>query len=361
MFYNTYEDNNIPIVATTVTKEHIRQFGVEFPSGWEIRYLAKNAGDRYVTDLEKEANIVIEGCAGADFLLVNAVYTLQKTVIENIPSVRYIQVEGAAYHRVDFNATIEQGLPLCNTKGANALSVAEFTIAMMIMLQRRLIPTNREIREGNFLKCQTEWRLKGSKELCSAHVGIVGLGDIGKNVARMLAPFNCRRISYYDIVAFNEETEKRLNVHYLPFDELLEECDIITLHLPVTPDTIKMISAKEITRMKNTAILINTARGEVLDQQALADALEERRLYGAGIDVYDPEPPDISNCPLLNLSPLAAERLFLTPHVAGTTDVAYTNMLGQVISNMQNVLNGKSLSCVVNGVTTPRTPYSITK
>lgn len=334
-------------VVTTVAKEHFEQYNAAFPESWEIRYVSNTSPDEEL----------IKACSGADYLWVFAVDKLSRRVIENIPSVRYIQVEGVAYNRVDFDATTDQALPLCNTKGANALSVAEFTVGMMIMVQRRLIPTDRRIKEGDFLNCQTEYRSRGVKELRSAHVGIIGLGDIGRNLARMLKPFNCKKISYYDIARPREELEKELCVGYLPFEELLRQCDIITLHVPVTPDTVNMISTREIDMMKQDVMILNTARGEVLDQYALSKALEEGKVYGAGTDVLSPEPPPAEH-PLLRLSPAASERMFITPHVAGTTDEAYENMISQAIQNIKNAVAGKELSNVVNGIHIPRNTRS---
>ena len=333
----------MPVVVTTVDKRHFEQYNMYFPESWEVRHV-----DWTISD-----DSLIEACKGADFLFVFPTQRVSRYVIENSPSLRYIQCEGVAFDKIDLQAADECEIPVCNNKGANALSVAEFTVGMMITMQRRLLPTDREIKAGNFLQCQTAYRARGVKELRSAHVGIIGLGDIGRNVARMLKPFNCRKISYTDIVHPGEAVEKELNVSALSFEELIKHCDIITMHVPVTPETINMISDKEIEMMRPDAMIINTARGEVLDQHAVARALEAGRIYGAGTDVLSPEPPPADH-PLLNLSPAAADRMYITPHVAGTTDESFEEMIRRSIINMQNVLDGKPLNCVVNNIINPR-------
>ena len=135
----------------------------------------------------------------------------------------------------------------------------------------------------------------------------------------------------------------------MQLEELLQECDVISLHVPVLPDTINMIGARQLALMKQTALLINTSRGEVVDQEALAEALENGQIYGAAIDTLSPEPPPRGH-PLLNLSTEAAARLILTPHIAGTTDEAFTRMLKWSVDNIQRVIDGLPPNNVVNGI-----------
>jgi phosphoglycerate dehydrogenase-like enzyme len=334
----------MPTVVSTVPQSRFDLYQVSFPAGWEIRFL-----DAPYTD-----EALIEQCRGADFLFVGSTHAVSARVMESCPDLRFIQVEGVGFDKVDVAAAARVGLPVCNNQGVNAVSVAEFTVGLMLAGQRRMVPADREIKAGRFEECQKAYRGRGVNEMCSRRVGLIGCGAIGRHVARMLRPFACE-VLYYDEYRPGPEIEKELGLTYVELEELIRTCDIISLHVPVLPRTLNLIARPQLEMMKPGALLINASRGEVLDQYALAGALESGRLYGAAIDTLSPEPPGADH-PLLNLSPAARDRLLLTPHVAGTTNEAFIEMLRRAIANMQRVLAGEKLRCVVNKVAEARKP-----
>lgn len=335
-------------VVTTVPRARFNKYGVDFPAGSEVIYL-----DYPLPDDE-----LIEACKNADFLFVGSTHEVNRNVLINTPSIRLLHVEGVGFDKIDTVAAKEMGLPVCNNRAVNNNSVAEHTIGLIIDGLRRISLADSQLKRisladsdlktRDYTDVQVEFRMQGVHELSARHVGLIGMGAIGRETARMLSVFGCR-VSYYDAFRLPPEAEIRLNVSYMGFEELLRECDVISLHVPVLPDTINMIGAKQLALMQKTALLINTSRGEVLDQEALAHALEKGEIYGAAIDTISPEPPHRGH-PLLNLSTEAAARLIITPHIAGTTDEAFNRMLKWSIANMQRVVDGLPPNNVVNGV-----------
>jgi phosphoglycerate dehydrogenase-like enzyme len=162
----------------------------------------------------------------------------------------------------------------------------------------------------------------------------------------MLGVFGCE-ISYYDAFPPSKEVERELRATLRTAGELFEQCDVISIHVPVLPDTIGMVNEEVLARMKPDAVIVNAARGEIIDQYALADALEKGVILGAAIDTMSPEPPP-SDHPLLNLSDKAKARLCLTPHTAGTTDEAFARMLDWAIANFMRAYNGEVPINIVN-------------
>lgn len=263
-----------------------------------------------------------------------------------------IHVEGVAFDKVDVAAAAQAGIPVCNNRASNNSAVAEHTIGLMLAALRRIPLGNAQLRCRDYSKVQTQFRQEGIHELSARHVGLVGIGAIGQEVARMLAPFGCR-ISYYDAYRPTPQREVELNVTYLPLEELLAACDVISLHVPVLPDTIGMINQKTLSLMKKDALLINTSRGEIVDQDALIAALKSGALMGAALDTFTPEPAPLDH-PLLTLSEDAANRLILSPHIGGTTVEAFTRMLQWAIAGMKAVMAGNMPNNIVNGVQTLR-------
>lgn len=325
-------------VVSTVPKSRFEIFKVELPTEWEVVFPGYPVSD---ADL-------IAACQGADFLLVGSVHVVSKAVIEACPSLRLIHTEGVGFDKVDVQAAKDLGLPVCNNRAVNNGAVAEHTIGLILTALKRIIYADREIKARDFASVQTQLRSEGLHELKYQHVGLVGCGAIGQEVARMLTVFGCK-VSYYDAYRPSAEREQELKISYLSLDELLSQCDIVSLHAPVLPDTINMINAHTLGLMKNNAILVNTSRGELIDQPALVEALENGKLNAFAIDTLAPEPPDKDH-PFFTMSAKAAERFIITPHVAGTTAEAFTRMLQWVIADFQEVLDGKVPGRVCNGV-----------
>ncbi|MBI9043305.1 MAG: phosphoglycerate dehydrogenase [Anaerolineaceae bacterium] len=240
---------------------------------------------------------------------------------------------GVGYNNVDLDAARENKIIVTNTPGANAKSVAELTIAMILNLCRPVIQANNQTKAG-------EWpRFKGLS-LEGKTVGLLGLGAIGKETARRLAGFDCKILAYdiYQDKVFAQTN----NITFLPLDEILEKADIISLHLPGIPETRGMVNSEFLSKMKDGAFLINTARGDLINEKALFDVLESGKLRGAALDAYQQEPPSKDN-PLLKMPQVIA-----TPHMGAHADSA-TNAMGRLaLDECLAVLEGRNPKYKVN-------------
>jgi phosphoglycerate dehydrogenase-like enzyme len=326
-------------IVSTVPRSRFELFKVEIPDQWEVDFV----------DYPLPEEALIEALRDADFLLVGSVHHVSSAVIHAAPSLKMIHTEGVGFDKVDVEAARAVGLPVCNNRAVNNVSVAEHTIGLILAALKRMVYSDREIKRGDFTAVQTQLRTEGIHELRHQHVGLVGCGAIGQEVARMLGVFGCK-VSYFDTYRPSPERERALNISYLELDDLLAQCDIVSLHVPVLPDTVNIINARALGLMKDHAILVNTSRGELIDQPAAASALESGRLGALAIDTLAPEPP-AEDHPFLTLTPDAADRLIITPHVAGTTAEAFTRMLQWVIADFQEILAGRLPDRVCNGVT----------
>jgi phosphoglycerate dehydrogenase-like enzyme len=329
-------------VLSILPRERFENAEVSFPAELEFSFKHVMA----------ESDI-IEACRGIDFLFVPAAFPpITAAVLDNIPSIRMIQSAGTGYDKVDTASAARCNIPVANSPGANITTVAEFTIAMMITLQRRMAIADREIKAGNYSPIREKLFTSGLKEISDLHLGLVGFGAIGRKVAQV-AGFLGARVSYFDVIRPDPTIEEQLQVIYKDFNDLLRTSDAVSIHTPLTKQTYHLIGRKELRLMAPGSILINTARGEIIAPEALADALEDEHLAGAAVDTLYPEPPTPDH-PLLNLSKAARDRLLITPHIAGTTKSAFQRMLSQAIANIAAVADGHPPKHVVNGVVKAR-------
>jgi D-3-phosphoglycerate dehydrogenase / 2-oxoglutarate reductase len=246
--------------------------------------------------------------------------------IARAKKVRIICKQGAGYDSVDIAAAKKRGIVVCRTPGVNSDAVAEMALALGLAAGRRVAELDRRIRAGqqvarpDYLAVETEGRT----------VGVVGVGNIGSRVARKWASAFGARVLGYDPYVEKLACEK---VEKL--EDLLRESDLVTLHVPLTDETRRMIGAREIALMKRRAVLVNTCRGGVVDEAALYAAMKAGHLFGAGLDVWDAEPPPKDH-PLLALPNVVA-----TPHVAGNTFETQERSAMQVATQVVDVLQGK--------------------
>jgi glyoxylate reductase len=308
----------------------------------------------YAKELDREVDVevindlsdwdrVIEVLGRADVIIGDYTFKVPVTsdMVEHMRKVRLIAQPTTGYDHIDIKACAERGIPVANIGGANAITVAEYTIMTALVLLRRMVEAHIRTARGEW----PQWELmeKGSYELYEKTWGIVGLGRIGREVARRLSGFSVRVI-YYDKVRAEEDLEKSLNVEYVPFPKLLKTSDIISIHVPLTEETRGLIGEKELRLMKPTAILINPARGEIVDEEALARALKEGWIFGAAVDVYSSEPPGREH-PLIGLGDV---NLVTTPHMAGASTESRTRIINVTIENVVRVLKGEKPVNVVN-------------
>jgi phosphoglycerate dehydrogenase-like enzyme len=328
----------IPKVISIMPLERFQESGISLPPDLDFQFVKARGEDE-----------IIEACRGADFLLLPAVFpVINARILEKIPSIRMIQSAGTGYDKIDVEKAALFHIPVANSPGDNALTVAEFTVALFISLQRRIMLSDREIKAGNYGTIRESLFREGIGELRDTRVGLIGLGAIGREVARTIGLFRAR-LSYYDPVRVSQRVESELELVYKPFDEIIASGEVISLHVPLSDGTRGLIGKRELRMMRPGAFLINTSRGEVVDQRALAEALEAGRIGGAAIDTVSPEPPPSSH-PLLNLTPSARDRLLITPHIGGTTRGAFRRMLQDAVTNIQRVAGGEAPGNVVNGV-----------
>ena len=255
-------------------------------------------------------------------------------VIEAGERVKLIQKYGIGVDKIDLKAAASRGVPVCIAAGVNAVAVAETAITLMLAVYKRLCVAHNSLRAGQWLK----WELRtGCYELWQKTVGLMGGGNIGRAVAKRLSHgFECR-VLYYDISRLPPEAEVALGMTYTPMEELLRQSDIVSLHVPLMPETRGMIGAKEFAWMKPTAVLINTSRGGVVDEPALIEALQTRTIAAAGLDVFAVEPPDRHN-PLLQM-----DNVVVTPHNGGGTVDTMKRIVGHAFDNILRVERGEPL------------------
>jgi len=248
------------------------------------------------------------------------------------PGLKLVQLISAGYDRLDVGAAKRAGVPIANNGGSNSVAVAEHTLLLMLAVYRKLSWHHANVVTG-------KWRVGDFSshrlyELEGKTLGIVGLGTIGKKVARRAAAFGMR-IQYYDIARLSEDAEDALGVRFVLFPELLRTSDIVTLHVPLNEVTRKLIGATELGMMQPSAVLINTCRGPVVDETALHAALTSARIAAAGLDVMVEEPP-IANHPLF-----ALENVTFTPHMAGPTWDNWAKAFRNAFDNVQRVARGE--------------------
>ncbi len=301
------------------------------PDGWESVVVSARPDGSYSEEDLREV-------ADADVLVVGD-GPVSEDLLGRAKRLKLIQRLGVGYDNVDLEAATRYGVPFCNMPDFNAATVAEHTIMLILGLLRRVFESTLLMKAGRWPL--TTIAAKGIFDLQGKTLGIVGLGAIGQATARRARAFGVH-ICYYDKRQRPAEVEKELGAVFASLDDLLGQSDIVTLHLPLTPETSRLIGRAELRKMKRTAIFINTARGAILDEDALAEALEQGLVAGAALDVFADEPLDprhpLRRCP----------NVLLTPHAAGQTREAMERMVGMMLENIQRVVRGEKPNYQVN-------------
>ena len=241
-----------------------------------------------------------------DVLIVRSRTKVTREIIESGKHLKLIARAGSGLDNIDLKAAEERGIAVINTPEASADSVAELTIGLMVALARKMILADSSMKQGKWLKKELMgFLLKGKK------LGLIGLGNIGLRVARIAKAMGMK-ILVTKRVPPSPELLKSLEAEFLPLDELLRQSDIVSIHVPLSKETRNMIDAEEIGKMKDGAFLINTSRGEIVNEKALLNALRSGKLGGAALDVYSVEPPE-------NLELIKQPNVICTPHIAAQT------------------------------------------
>jgi phosphoglycerate dehydrogenase-like enzyme len=291
---------------------------------------------------------LLKGGSDADILLADAIGKVSRNLIAHMPNLRLIHSEGVGYEAVDIAAAKERGIFVCNNKGCNDTAVAEQAILLMLGLLRDVVAGDRKVRQGLQYETKLNAMLTGITELRECKVGLVGLGDIGKATVKLLRAFGSE-VYYYSPHRKTPVEETFLGAAYLPLPELAAEVDILSVHAAVTPETIGLVGAELLSRMKPTAYVVNTARGEIVDNAALREAIITGRVAGAGLDTIYPEPTAKDN-PLVDLPPEHQHKVVYSPHFGGITTGSIRRAQEHMWTNVARVARGERPDCVVNGL-----------
>ena len=286
---------------------------------------------------------VIAACADADLVIADRrhKHRVDREVLDNMRRCRLIQQAAVGFDSIDHRAAAKLGIPVANAAGYNRDSVADWTVMTMIALLRQSFSLDRQLRAGHW---NADDQMRGEEtmghELGAMTVGIIGMGNVGSAVARRVLAFGAT-ILYADTLQRSFDGARQVGL-----DSLLEDSDIVCVHAPLDVDTRGLIGASEIARMKKGAYLINAARGPIVDEASLTEALQSGHLAGAGLDVFEVEPLP-TNSPLRKI-----ENVILAPHRGGATVEADRRLLEVVGDNLMRVLDGRPPLNVVNGLST---------
>lgn len=266
-----------------------------------------------------------------DGLLTLLVNRIDREIIDQAKKLKIIANCAVGYDNIDIDYCREKGILVTNTPGVLTEATADLTWALILAVARRIPEADRYTREGCFRGWQLDLFL--GQEIYGQKLGIIGLGRIGKAVARRALGFGLD-IFYFDPKRLSPEEEIHLQVKYLSLDELLKTADIISIHASLNPSTYHLINREKISLMKKTAILINVARGPIVDEAALAEALKKGQIWGAGLDVYEQEPE-------IQKTLLSLDNVVLLPHIGSATTTTRLQMAMTAVRNLLQGLSGQ--------------------
>jgi len=295
----------------------------------------KALGDCTIYDRTSAADVVARS-KDADVILTNKV-EINAEVIAALPELKYIGVTATGYNVVDVTAAKERGIVVTNTPAYSTISVAQMAFAHILNITQNVAHHSNEVKNGRWTNSEDFcfWDTPLT-ELSGLKLGIVGLGRTGMATARVAFGFGM------SVCAYTSKSQLQLppEIKMMTKEEIFTECDIISLHCPLNEETRELVDAKRLASMKPTAILINTGRGSLINEQDLADALNKGVIYAAGLDVLSSEPPRADN-PLLT-----AKNCFITPHIAWATKASRVRLMSIVVENIKAYSAGKPVNNV---------------
>ena len=282
----------------------------------------------YYSDRNEDPAVLVERCQGADCVVLSNM-KFGRDIIEKCPELKMICVAFTGVDLVDIEDCNEKNIRVCNCAGYSTVAVADLVFGFVIDLARNVFPCNEVVRKGGTKQGLVGFELEGKK------FGVIGAGAIGQRVLKIAQAFGC------ETYAYNRSPKEIPGVQFVTMEDLLKTCDIISIHVPQTKETIGLIGEEQFDMMKDTALFINTARGPIVDSEALAKALNEGQIAGAAVDVFEVEPPVAADHVLFG-----AKNLIATPHVAFASQQAFEkravivaeNIKSWIDGNMQNVI-----------------------
>lgn len=309
-----------------------------------------NPGDLSWQPLEKLGSVTVHDRTPADQIVARAkdatiVFTnkvpLAADTLAQLPRLKYIGVLATGYNVVDIKAAAARGITVTNIPAYGTLSVAQHAMGLLLELTRRIGLHSRAVAQGQWSASKDFcFSLAPLTELNGKTMGILGLGRIGLSFARIAQAMDMKIIAASLSGRTDRDTDG-VDVSWVSLDELFAQCDVLSLHCPLTPQTEHLVNQDRLSQMKPTAFILNTARGQLIDNQALADALNHGRIAGAGLDVLDVEPPPADN-PLIG-----AKNCVITPHLAWYAQESRQRLMGIAASNLEAFMQGKPVNVVI--------------
>ncbi|MBM4331701.1 MAG: hydroxyacid dehydrogenase [Deltaproteobacteria bacterium] len=282
-----------------------------------------------------------EKLTGSPFVrvIVSEYIKINSLILEQAPGLKGVIAYGAGYDHIDVDFFTSREIFVCNCRGENAQAVAELTFALLLSLMRRIHLADHFIRENAWKRTDSaalpEWIM--GRELWGKTLGIIGLGQIGSRVARIARGFDMRILSYDPFAQIKEG----LGVESAALEDILSNADIISLHVPLTAETEKMVNARALSLLKPKAVLVNTSRGKIIDEPALIKALEQGRIGGAALDVFSKEPIP-SGHPFFRM-----KNVVLSPHMGALTQEAGERLSDAVVRQVRDIMNGRRPECLI--------------
>jgi phosphoglycerate dehydrogenase-like enzyme len=303
--------------ATEDVYEIIRS---QLPDGFDLITLEKD------DDQERREKI-----KEVDFVLV-ATAKITEDMLRGAKKLKLIQHQGVGYDTTDVNTAKRMGIPIGLTPEGTSIGVAEHTILLILAVYKNIVVAHNSLVKGEWLQFALR---PNSYEMYGKTLGLIGFGRIGREVAKRAKPFDVRILYYDKYIHVPVDEKEKLGVEEVSFKRLLSEADIVSLHVPLTNETRSMMNREVFKSMKNSAIFVNTARGALVDEGALYEALRDRTIVGAGLDVFEKEPPSADN-PLFKL-----DNVVLTPHISAGTKDALIAKMRAAFANMVRVTKGE--------------------
>jgi len=309
-------DDEPPVLAGTAEEERLRQLG-------EVRiYDSRSISDEELLPRIADANVVYN---------IRSTSVFSRNVMKNCPKLKLIAIYGVGYDNVDVEAASELGITVSNTPGYSAIAVGETSLALMLAVAHNIVQNDRSIRSGG-------WARGYASQLCGKTLGVIGTGNVGQRMVQLGKAIGMKVIAW--TLHPSPERAAEYGVEFVTLKELMRQSDVVSIHVLGVPQTDKLIGKRELALMKPTAILINTARGSVVDEQALVEALQKGTIAGAGWDVFVNEPLPLDH-PLRSI-----ENVVLSPHTAAMIPEATLAGMAMAVDNVANFLQGRPTNVV---------------
>jgi D-3-phosphoglycerate dehydrogenase len=309
-------DDEPPVLAGTIEEERLKQLG-------EVRvYDSRAFGDEELIVRVADADVVLN---------IRATSIFSRNVMRNCSSLKLISIYGVGYDNVDMQAASELGITITNTPGYSAVAVSEMALSLMLVVARRIVTNDRIIRAGG-------WARGYSSQLYGKTLGVIGTGNIGQRMVELGKSIGMKVVAW--TLKPTPERANQYGVEFVTLDELMRHSDVVSIHVLGLPQTNNLIGKRELMLMKSTAILINTARGSIVNEQALIEALRNGVIAGAGIDVFADEPLPL-NHPLRSI-----ENVVLSPHTASMVPEATLAGLAMSVDNIASFIHGHTTNMV---------------